>query len=139
MNIFDEGYNYQEMRAEKMKFAAMVPISEQFLADAKFDIKQPMLSGEGYPMDMIVAQLTANVLAHMSGTEVEQTEQVPVSWWDMTKARFLPEKWQRGWFNVKYRTITTVVKHYHLCPHVKTPSNDVHFMYLAQERGTNRA
>ena len=95
--------------------------------------------------DAASEQIAANVVYDLYGREVSETvvdsERVPQTWLDAVKERFCDNDFFRRWkwladrTQPRYRTINTVVKRYHMCPHVRIPydtrGGNVHIAYLA--------
>lgn len=45
-------------------------------------------------------------------TVVDQTFSFPKTWWDAVKKRFVPERFQKGWFSVQMETIDAITSTY---------------------------
>ena len=63
--------------------------------------------------------------------DTENTESVPVTWWDHLKDRFGLLRWVFG--PPRLRQIPTEIKHWHVCPHLAAPRQDKHVIFLAGE------
>jgi hypothetical protein len=77
----------------------------------------------------MVTQLSWWVLGREVMKETVATTKYPKSWWDAVKERFYP-KFLKVRFPVKYVTIDTVIKHFHVCPHLEYPDSKGMYVHL---------
>lgn len=57
---------------------------------------------------------------------------VPLTWWDALKEAHFPAWALRRW-PARVRAIATLVKEYHVCPHIHFPEPQVHYKFLRGE------
>lgn len=81
---------------------------------------------------------------HLYGRKVrtvteEKKETFPATMWDEFKLRWFPG-WLLEFFPANYRSITTSVvhRHYHICPHIDLPKEDIHHMKFLAETPTHK-
>lgn len=116
----------KEVVLEKIKFLISAYVSDS--------VKDDLIYDEFY--EAVYQRMIYNLKVFLWGREVsksvEETVNVPVSWWDAFKEEHFP-KFLKKRFPVKWRTINVVVKHYHVCPHLNYKTNRPHITFLSAD------
>ena len=93
-------------------------------------------SARGFSLaDHIACDLVLSLKAAIAAVGKHQVEvgfDVPATWWQATRERFLPARWLRRW-PVRTRRLSRAVTVYRaVCPHVGVERDQVHFAFLAE-------
>ena len=80
----------------------------------------------------LVANMEVAMLKRRIHAEPKEIVEVPATWWDALKERWLPKRF----FPVKYREIPTRYELWAVCPHIPTGEDrdrEVHVAFLKHE------
>uniref|UniRef100_A0A6M3JLQ6 Uncharacterized protein n=1 Tax=viral metagenome TaxID=1070528 RepID=A0A6M3JLQ6_9ZZZZ len=127
---FSREVTAEKVTLEKIQFQISQAVSKSFLRDIDIYSYDDMVA------DGIIKQLRF----YLVGNKVNEEEyddiirEYPATIWEELKRDFWP-KWLKRRFPVRYSRdiVHKNVKHYHVCPHLETPSNQpdhINFMLL---------
>lgn len=91
---------------EKMEYQIRLPIARDCLHNLRVEVKEQEVLAETVA-DRLMIYLTGVFIK--GSTDVMATEEVPVTWWDAVKDRFLPG-FLRRFVPVQMRTIETTLR-----------------------------
>ncbi len=108
---------------QKLQFADQLSIPKQVLANMTIE------QAEDFLTRAITYRIRGYVLGAKVQEVVEERVRVPLTWWDSFKQAYFPA-WLLRRFPAQTRGISTVVKHYHMCPHLNIETRERHFEFL---------
>jgi hypothetical protein len=118
---------FDELVLEKFKARAASQYPEAFLRAAIIKSVQGDSLIEHAAHDLTTI-LEITVLGRESRS-IEATERVPDGWLEAFKEEYFP-RFLKARFPVRYRTIYTLTKIFHTCPHLKDSIPQKHYNFL---------
>ena len=118
---------FAEFTAERLQLAATSSISREMLEDSFLRVREDLAGG-------ITAHFVASLWSREVRTEKEAGRGVPRSWWDHLKWRLserFPRTLGRLVRTVRFEQIDTVLRVYHMCPHLPAAPGERHLCWLS--------
>jgi len=116
----------EETILEKIRCNITQYVSKRFLDDLQFEKIEDEITGR------MIYLLKCWVWGKQVCKTVEETTAIPLTWWDAFKERWFPNFLQKR-FPIKYKTINTVVRHFHVCPHINQKTTGSHLTFLTSK------
>jgi hypothetical protein len=117
--------NHQQITLEKLRFGLSHKVGAATLESLRIDKTEDFLTRQ------ITYAISGFVYGRKVNESVMETTHVPLTWWDAVKERFSPA-WFLRRYPARFRTINTVVHHYHTCPHLNILSDSDHLKWLSK-------
>lgn len=134
-----DNLEYAQHEADVVKFAVRQIIPDKMMTYPDFIVRRDhILKG-------MVYELRAKFLCGKPFTEKFTTEQnyheVPSSWWQYFKLRWLP-KWLLNKFPPQYERLSNVtnteIRIYNVCPHIELGNSQTHLRFITAEPEYNK-
>lgn len=120
---YDEAVSVDRIDLEKIRYALQMEQDPIMLQELSAEHYRDMMTGR------IVAQIRGYFYGRQVRETVEESEYVPLTWWDHVK-QALNKRFPRLNLHVVTRLIEKRVKVVHVCPHLNLASNGRHLTFL---------